>query len=213
MTTARAPAKICPNCNAPVPVGARQCRACKLAVSQMAAFAAAKQVAQRKGFKGTRVESGGRPLWRHPMVLAGVAICVLVTAFVLTRRPAPPPWSRFPATNLDAARELLTNISKGDDDGFDRAYALVAPSVKHADDSDEPAKYEQLYLEVNKYLAGEFGQDWINTTTFQADPADANVVIARRWPRDAAHRHGAADPEGAARLRRRQQPLRGHGHQ
>jgi hypothetical protein len=146
----------------------------------MAAFAAAKQAARKKGLQTTQVESAGTPLWRHPLILAGIA-ALLLAAFIvakLTGVTGPPPWSLYPSTKEAAVQQLFTDIAVGDDPGYDKAYALIAPSARNPDDSDEKGHYRQLYHEVYRYLSGEFGADWLSTLQIEPDATNSDLMIA-----------------------------------
>ena len=46
----------------------------------------------------------------------------------------------------------MNNIAVGDDPGYDKAYALIAPSAHDPQDGDERGHYRQLYHEIFKYL-------------------------------------------------------------
>jgi hypothetical protein len=183
MTNAAKPT--CPNCHAAVPAGARQCSVCKLEVSQMRAFAAAKMAARRKGLATTEVEEASPPFYQallRPVFILPLVICAAIVLFFVMRPAKADPWQRLPASQMDAAKEFLTHISKGTDDGYEKAYGLVAPSVKRPKDSEELGKYRQLYHVMNNYLATEFGKDWITLLNLQADPANNEFVLAKIGP-------------------------------
>ena len=173
----------CPNCHAAIKPGSRLCPVCKLEVAKMAAFAAAKQAAQKRGFRGTAVESNETPAWRS----AGAIIKVLLLVTFLGGvgwagfhffGPKPPRYAQFPATATDAAKEFMTRVSGGDN-MHHSAYALIADSARSKQASDDEGDYLQVFHTVNDYLAAEFGSDWISQATFAPDPADPNVIITK----------------------------------
>jgi hypothetical protein len=173
----------CPNCNTVLTPGSRQCRVCKLEVSKMAAFAAAKQAAQKRGIKTTAVETGQVPAWRSPANMIKV-VCLLAFLGGLGWLgyhffgPKPPRYLQFPATAQEAAQLFLTRVNGGDAT-YDSAYVLIADSVRSKKASDDRGDYVQIFHIVNEYLTAEFGQDWITQTKFAPDPADPNKIIAK----------------------------------
>jgi hypothetical protein len=174
------PTRTCPNCAATFSAGSKQCPVCKLEASKMDAFAAAKQAARKKGLQTTKVEEAGTPLWRRPIVIGGLA-ALLVAAFIvskLTGAGGPPAWTLYPSTKEGAVKQLFADIAVGDDPGYDKAYALIAPSSRNPDDSDEKGHYRQLYHEVYRYLSGEFGSDWLSTLQIEQDPTNSDLMIA-----------------------------------
>jgi hypothetical protein len=180
MPTTAPQAKRCPNCDANLPINGRRCTVCKLEFSQMPAFAAAKRAAQQKGLNSTQIISPSAPWWRtvlRPNVLIP-AILLILALYYFTRPAPPPPWAAFPPTRLDAAQKFLADIASGQDAGFDRAYALISPSVHDPQLDDEIGHYRQLFYVMYSYLSGEFGDDWGKNATLELDPKDPNVIIA-----------------------------------
>jgi hypothetical protein len=151
----------------------------------MRAFAAAKLAARRKGVGATQVEStgSGAPFYKNflrPIVIFPALIAILLV-YYLTRPAAPAAWTKLPKTQLDAAREILTDISKGDP-GYYKAYDLIAPSAKNPDNRDDVGRYRQLFHVMNTYLSTEFGSDWIDTITLQADKNNGDLIEAHIGP-------------------------------
>ncbi len=173
------PTRTCPNCAASFAPTSKQCPVCKLETAKMDAFAAAKQAARKRGLQTTRVEGASTPFWRRPVVIGGL-LALLVVAFILfefTGVARPPAWMQYPSTKEDAVKALFTDIAVGDDPGYDKAYALIAPSARNPEDSDEKGHYRQLYHEVYKYLSGEFGTGWASTLSVEQDPANTDNMI------------------------------------
>jgi len=157
---------------------------CKLEVAQMGAFARAKLAARQKGLGTTKIESDRVPYWKmvlRPIVIVpAIIVCGLVLYFT---RPTPPPaWESLPPTQMEAARQVLADISTGKDEGYDKAYALIAPSAKDSKDSDDIGKYRQLFHVMNNYLSSEFGSDWMTITTLEAEKGDADLIAAHIGP-------------------------------
>jgi hypothetical protein len=172
--------RACPNCAATFSAGSRQCPVCKLEVAKMDAFAAAKQAARKKGLQTTKVQEAGTPVWRRPIVI-GVLLGLLLLAFIIAKfsgAGGPPPWTQYPSTKEEVVKQLFTDIAVGDDPGYDKAYALIAPSARNPEDSDEKGHYRQLDHEVYRYLSGEFGADWLSTLQIEQDPTNSDMMIA-----------------------------------
>jgi hypothetical protein len=177
-------ARKCPNCSAAIPNGARQCLVCKMEVSQMIAFAAAKEAARRRGVRKTEVEESAPPWWRQPMAITAMVVVALVASIIIwkvTRPLAPPWWTLFPTTQDDAVNQFMNGIAVGDDPGYDKSYALVAPSVKDPKDSDEQGKYRQLYHEMYKYLS-IFGSHWEGSMKIEQDPTNSDLMLVHVGP-------------------------------
>ncbi len=175
----------CPNCHATITPGSRQCVICKLEVAKMSAFAAAKKAAQQRGFKTTAVETAETPAWRDPANLGRAVKIVCLLAFVggigwlgyHFFGPKPARYLQFPATAQAAATEFMTHIAGGDAT-YDKAYFLVADTVRDTKASDERGDYVQVFHLLNRYLAAEFGADWITWTQCVPDPANPDVIVA-----------------------------------
>jgi hypothetical protein len=179
MPTAQQRPATCPNCHAAIPPTARKCSVCKLEVDQMRAFASAKAAARRKGMATTQVEDSGPPFYKNllrPIVIFPAVLAILLI-YYLARPAAPGAWTRLPKTQLDAAREILTDISQGDP-GYVKAYDLIAPSAKNPKDRDDIGRYRQLFHVMNTYLSTEFGSDWITTLNLQADKNNNDLIEA-----------------------------------
>ena len=173
----------CPNCHAAISPGNRQCQVCKLEVSKMAAYAAAKKAAQQRGIKGTAVERREIPAWRSP---GNIVKMVCLLAFLggigwlgyHFFGPKPPRYLKFPGTAQEAATQFLTNISGGDAT-YDQAYFLVADAARSTKADDDRGDYVQMFHILNTYLSAEFGPDWMTQTVVAPDPADPNLLIAK----------------------------------
>jgi hypothetical protein len=178
--------QICPNCETPLKPGARRCASCKLEVANMRAFAAAKSAAKRKGLATTQVESNdrGTPIYRQflrPIVIVPLVLVALLAIYFTRPSPAPA-WTRLPTSPTNAAEELLRNISVGSDAGYDRAYALIAPTAKNPENRDDIGRYRQLFHVLNNYLRIEFGTDWITQLSLQVDKNNSDLVAAHIGP-------------------------------
>jgi hypothetical protein len=152
---------------------------CKLQVAQMPAFAAAKAAARRKGKSTTQIENSSPPFYKNflrPIVIFP-ALLVIVLVYYFTRPAAPSAWTKLPQTQMDAAREILTDISQGDP-GYYKAYDLIAPSAKNPDDRDDLGRYRQLFHVMDAYLSTEFGSDWITTLNLQPDKNNSDLIEA-----------------------------------
>ena len=172
----------CPNCHAAISPGSHQCRVCKLEVSKMAAYAAAKKAAQQRGIKTTAVQTREVPAWRSPGNIIKVVILLAFLGGIgwlghHILGPKPPRYLQFPATAQDAAQVFLTRISGGDAT-YDNAYALIADAARSPTANDDRGDYVQIFHIVNEYLAAEFGPDWITQTKFAPDPDDPKKIIA-----------------------------------
>jgi hypothetical protein len=151
----------------------------------MEAFAAAKAAAQRRGVRKTSIEDD-RPrsaLLRPGPIIAILIILILggtlayfITSWTIKIRT--PAWTRLPLTSEDCVKKFLADIATGQDGGYTAAYGLVAPSLKDPNNSDEPGQYRQLYHEMYKYLAGEFGEDWGRGVALTPDPGNPDNYIA-----------------------------------
>ena len=175
----------CPNCAAFVPLDQPRCSSCKLEVSKMQAFAAAKEAARQRGMKGTKVVAE-RSLGQMIGTGAKYAFLILLVGAVAAGgwwlfKPRPPRYLKFAATGQAAVTEFMTDISGGGDPQLDAAYGLLADSVRDPKENDH-GDYLQIYDELNNYLAGEFGSDWITRLKVTADPADPNLFAAHIGP-------------------------------
>lgn len=172
--------RMCPNCQTAVPAGGRQCPACKLDVAKMAAFAAAKRAAQQRGIKEVEVEKPRFRVHVSPGVVMLVVVLLLVAGGATWLFwPKPPRYVQFPATAEGAAKALLTNVAAGTDEGYLKAYGLIADSARNPDKDDEKGDYQQVYHVMNRYLAGEFGSDWLTQATFAADVVDPDTIVVK----------------------------------
>jgi len=179
-----ASARTCPNCRAAIPKGATKCLVCKMEVSQMVAFAAARDAARRRGVRKTEVEVAGPPWWRQPMAIAAIVVVALVTLIIIWKvtRPLPPAWwTLFPRTQDDAVNQFMNGIAVGDDPGYDKSYALLAPSAKDPKDDDEQGKYRQLYHEMYKYLS-IFDSHWEGIMKIEQDPTNSDIMLVHVGP-------------------------------
>jgi hypothetical protein len=177
------PAVACPNCYAAVAPGTSRCQVCKLEVSQMAAYAAAKKAAQQRGIKSTAVETNETPAWRNPVTLIKTVILLALLAGVGGLGyhffgPKPPRYLPFPATAQDATREFLTRLCAGDA-AHDGAYALIADAARNPRADDIRGDFLQVFHNLNDYLTAEFGNQWITQTKLAPDPADPNLIVAK----------------------------------
>lgn len=173
------PGRTCPNCSAFVPVGRRSCISCRLEVSKMDGYLAAKNAAKKRGFATTQVENSGPPFFLRPgFIIKTLVVLAIVGGVAYLFRPKPPRYSFFPQSPTATVQDFLQDISAGDDKGFDRAYALVPDSVRDPKDSDEHENYVQIYDEMNKYFSAEFGPDWMTQTQLNPDPKDPNIIVA-----------------------------------
>ena len=75
-------------------------------------------------------------------------------------------------------QQFFTHIAAGTDDEYNKAYALIAPSMRNPKADDEAGDYRQLFNSVNKYLTGEFGDNWDQTAKYAPDPANPDLMIA-----------------------------------
>jgi hypothetical protein len=171
----------CPNCHAAVTPGRRVCAGCRLEVSQMAAFAAAKKAAQKRGIKGTEVEIRGNPVWRNPAVIKFVMLLLFVGGIAYLGihffGPKPPRYVQFKPTAEEAVHDFLTLVNAGDEAHF-RAYNLVADSA-HSGLDDPGGAFRQVFHNVNNYLSAELLQDWMSKTQLAVDPKDPDIIIAK----------------------------------
>ncbi len=173
------PGRTCPNCSAFVPADRRACISCRLAVEKMDGFLAAQKAAKRRGFARTDVENSGPPFFlRVGFIIKAIFLLAIVAIVGYFFIPKPPRYMAFPNSPTGTVQQFLQDISAGDNPGFDKAYTLVPDSIRNLKNSDEHGDYVQIYDEMNKYFAGEFGTDWLTQTTFAADPNDPNVVVA-----------------------------------
>ncbi len=177
MTTTPQPR--CPNCHAAVPLGKTQC-ICGLDVSKFNVFARAKKAALQKGLR-TKMEAAPPPWWKDSTLVktaVALGVVLLIVAGVMAWRGSrPEPWEAFPTAREEVVKQLMTHLHADNDKSLRAAYLLVADEDKKNINDD--GKYRQLFHEVNKYLAGEFGDDWIKHTTITPDPADADRFIVK----------------------------------
>ena len=174
------PGRTCPNCHAFVPAGRRTCLACRLEVSKMDGFLAAKNAAKKRGFASTQVENSGPPFFLRPGFIVKTVLLLAVIGLVAYYfRPRPPRYLMFPNTPTAAVQQFLQDISGGQDPDFDKAYALVPDSVRDPKNSDEHSDYVQIFDEMNKYFSNEFGPDWYTQTQLAPDAKDPNIIVAK----------------------------------
>jgi hypothetical protein len=174
----------CPNCAAIVPLRAKKCVGCDMDVSQMEAFAAAKEQARRRGKRGTAVEDLPPPWWRSPLGITALVLVGMIGAFIVWRmtRPLPPPaWTYFPTSQDALVNQMFTDISVGDDPGYDKAYALISPSQKDPNDANEKGHYRQLFHEVYKYLL-IYDTGWGQDMKIERNPGDADTMLVHVGP-------------------------------
>ncbi len=176
---AATPGRACPNCGKFVPARRVLCPSCQLATSKMAGFEAAKRAAQKKGVASAK-DDAPAPLWRRPVPVIAVLLAVLIGAGIYAKFSAPkvPEWSKFPSTREDAVQQFLTHIAAGTDDEYNKAYALIAPSQHDPKANDESGDYRQLFNYVNKYLTGEFGDNWDKTAKIAQDATNPDLMVA-----------------------------------
>jgi hypothetical protein len=177
-----APARpTCPNCHAAVAPGRRVCSVCRLEVSKMAAFAAAKKAAQQRGIKGTQVETRGPAVWRNPAVIKLAILLLFVGSIAYLGYhffgPKPPRYIQFKPTAVEAVREFLTLVNAGDEAHF-RAYDLVADSARQGMD-DPGGSFRQVFHNVNEYLSAELLKEWMSKTDLAADPNHPDLIVAK----------------------------------
>jgi hypothetical protein len=172
----------CPNCHAALSPGARACTVCKLQVSQMAAFSAAKKAAQQRGFKSTQVETNYTPAWRSPATLIKTLCLLLVIGTIAYYGyhwfgPKPPRYAQFKPTPQEAVHDFLALLNAGDEAHF-RAYQLIDNSARAGLD-DPNGSFRQVFHYLNEYLSAELFKNWIDKTQLFPDPKDPNVITAK----------------------------------
>ncbi|MGN6368899.1 MAG: hypothetical protein ACTHN5_11625 [Phycisphaerae bacterium] len=172
----------CPSCGAVVPRTATACVNCKLDVAQMDSYKGARTSAAKR--IAAAESAANPPLWQSPPIILGALLLLAIAGFFTWRltRPTPPPaWTRFPTSRQDLAEQLFKDIAVGDDPGYDKAYALLAPSAHHADDSDELGHYRQLFHEIYKYL-NNFDPQWPADMKIEHDPTNDSTMLVHVGP-------------------------------
>ena len=174
----------CPNCSAVVPKNATNCVSCKMDVAQMDTFKPARGSAPRKVYNDTENPVVPIPWYRSPGIITGAVLLLVIAGFITWRltRPAPPPaWTRYPTTQDDLVTQMFTNIAVGDDPGYDKAYALLAPSAHDRENKDELGQYRQLYHEIFKYL-NNFDTNWAAGMKIEHDPTSESTMLVHVGP-------------------------------
>ncbi len=172
----------CPSCGAVVPKSASACVNCKLDVARMDSYKGARTSAAQR--IAAAESAANPPFWKSPSVIAGAVLLIAIAAFITWRltRPTPPPaWTRFPTTQDELATQLMQDIAVGDDPGYDKAFALIAPSSHDPQDGDERGHYRQLYHEIFKYL-NNFDPQWVASMKIEQDPTNPDTMLVHVGP-------------------------------
>ena len=172
----------CPNCDTPVASDRTRCPSCKLEVSMMDKFAAAKHAAQTRGLR-TRVESQEQPtppLISPRLIRAAVFMILLATVaggIIRYTMFRPQPWESYPTSAEEAVTKLMKYIGEDSDNSLAQAYDLVGQEMSKDKTGDIRGRYLQLFHVAAKYLSGEFGSAWPSTVKIEVAKDDPNRFI------------------------------------
>jgi hypothetical protein len=160
-----------------VPAGHVRCLVCRLERSKMDAVEA--ELAPQRRKEQARAERG--PAWWQSKWTLMVIAVLVVGAVVLALAPGKPgraPWLDYPLGKEGAVKDFLAAVGTGRDADLADAYKMIAPSAKKAGNRDNEKKYEQIFVEINKYLDGEFGTNWPAEVQVEEAPDDSNLMLA-----------------------------------
>lgn len=173
--------RVCPACETFVPAGRRHCPQCKLESAKMDGYEAAKRAAQSRGFTGTKIQVSRADIIRRAVRITTWLLVIAAVGYggysIYAWLHPPPRYLQYPNTAEGTVREFLNLVSNGDDKSLDRAYFLVADSVRDPKASDDRGDYRQIFDVMHNYLASEFGDDWLAGARYAPDPADPNTFV------------------------------------
>jgi hypothetical protein len=110
------------------------------------------------------------------VVIGGILLVATVVALMFAGGQKRPAWMDYPVGREKAVRDFMLAVGAGEDADLHEAYKLLAPSVKHPQDRDDEPNYHQVFVEVNKYLSGEFGKGWVGDMTVNPSTDDPDLV-------------------------------------
>jgi hypothetical protein len=175
--------RMCPACGTFIPAGRRLCSTCKLEAAKMDGYEAAKRAAQSRGFTGTKVQASRADIIRRAIRITTWVLVIAGIVYggwsIYAWLHPPPRYLQYPNTAEGTVREFLNYVSAGDDKSLDKAYFLVADSVRDPKASDDRGDYRQIFDVMHNYLANEFGEDWLTQAKYAPDPADPDMFVLR----------------------------------
>jgi hypothetical protein len=129
--------------------------------------------------EAARAARGG-PVWtKKPFLIGAALFLVAVVAIVLAPgHPGRAAWLNYPLGKEGAVKDFLAAVGTERDADLEEAYHWIAPSARKAGDREELAKYEQVFVEMDKYLDGEFGADWPRDVKVEESEDDSNLMLA-----------------------------------
>lgn len=164
----------CPKCGSIVPAGHMRCLVCRLEVARMDAL---EGDASRRRAKEQRRRDSGPPWWTSKAVIFGALLLVAaIVAVMFAGSQKKPAWMNYPLGKDLAVSHFMNDIAGGQSEDLDHAYKLMAPDVIHPKNPDDEAAWQQLYVEINKYLTGEFGNDWPEHMTINPSEDDSDLM-------------------------------------
>jgi hypothetical protein len=151
-----------------------RCLVCRLEVSKMDAL---EGDARKRRAREERRREAGPPWWTSKAVIFGALLLVAaILAVVFSGSQKKPAWMNYPLGKEHAINTFMIDVANGQPADLDNAYKLMAPTVIHPNNADDQAAWEQLYVEINKYLTGEFGADWPSHMTVNPSPDDSDLM-------------------------------------
>lgn len=120
---------------------------------------------------------------RRHLAIGAVSLALLVGAgwVIFGRDNSVARWKSYPTSKEEAVRQLFEHIATDDNGKFDDAYrALIDLEIKQNVDTDQQrGVFRQVFHEVDKYLKGEFGSDWITKMNVRESAANPDAVEVR----------------------------------
>ncbi len=170
-------ARECPKCGSLVPAGHVRCLVCRLERSKMDEVEA--ELAPQRRKEQARAERG--PAWwqsKWALAVMGVLVVGAVVLALAPGRPGRPAWLDYPLGKEGAVKDFLAAVGTGRDADRVDAYKMIAPSAKKPDDREDEKRYEQIFVEMDKYLDGEFGTGWPAEVKVEESGEDSNLMLA-----------------------------------